>query len=139
MSTREIKCRALDYTGNWVYGAYIYDSVHKKHFIISCGMHGLTERSVRPETVGQYVGLKDKNGMEIYEGDIIRIYPINTKYYGNSSDFIIKIETEHFGVEAHWNHIMGSGCECPTYIMEDEINYEVIGNRIQSPELLEKR
>lgn len=130
---REIKFRGKNIgTNEWVYGYFgeklnveteeIDSYIITPTYTPSTDSSYFTDNQVVHETVGQYTGLKDKKGVEIYERDIT----INR--YGTTS----VVEYHNFGFRLDNGFL-----KTPLYKFNSNDKLEVIGNIYDNPELLE--
>lgn len=77
----------------------------------------------------QYTGLKDKNGVEIYEGDVL----IGVKTVGTSK------------LEVYWDkdecffHLLRNGWPCKKLTKNNVMRSTIVGNIYENPELLETK
>lgn len=116
--------------GDWAEGHY-YEDLHQGEWcswIQEC--NDITHYKVDKNTLGQFTGLFDKNGKEIYEGDIIK-----TKRYGvvhgqsntqGADLFRVVYKNAQFYIDNKLRHF---------YLQDSKCN-EVIGNVFDNPELL---
>ncbi|MFF6951805.1 YopX family protein [Streptomyces iakyrus] len=127
---REIKFRGLVRTGRWVYGSLVID--RGEPFIYWRDEAGLHKSSVLPETVGEYIGLKDKNGVEIYEDDICK-----NEIYGRDLLWVweYRVDGEYIGFLPVCISDKRAG-RVSTFM--SWTSCEVIGNIDENPEPLEK-
>ena len=124
---RKIKFRGKSLNaGLWSYGDLWQDNIRRKAYI---------EYEVDPETIGQFTGLTDCNGKEIYEGDILsftvfdafggdRQYRGTVRYCG--SRFMI------------WLSLDGEVCLDLDWVIEQDDELEIIGNIYDNSELIKQ-
>lgn len=133
---REIKFRGKDLeTGDWVYGDLEIHRKDSRRLIHSYDEKGDYSRQydVDEETIGQFTGDCDKNGKDIYEGDILKAY-----FCGTSDVFgVVRYAESRFFVDDDYRRDEITA-KSPLSAISKCIEFEVIGNIFDNPELLKQ-
>lgn len=159
---RQIKFRGKNiHTGQWLYGDYHYEG--NTHYITKPDQfrdYAPVQFIVDEKTVGQFTGITDEEGREVFEGDILEAdykYDIITANGGvdSDNDCICYGVVEFDNDTLQWSlnvykaesyireYLKEEGCSLvPLCIFGHEHGYanpnmKVIGNRYDDPELLE--
>lgn len=146
---REIEFRGKD-DGKWFHGSLYWDYFNNRYEIRFHDELCDYDTGIIPDhdTIGQYTGLKDKNGTKIFEGDIVQL--TRTKMHAptasfNGQDIVSKHliywnEERHAFYQKHYTEerCIGGGSIDFEDVRAEENIIEVIGNIHDNPELLKE-
>lgn len=127
---RELKFRAWDMADQDYWepkGMVYFDLLNIPEFIAYTFCPKNSDRFVRRFKIMQFTGLYDKNGREIYEGDII------IQFYDEYDRQVVKYDVDRAGF---YPFASGDGCGCCEHYTWWPDSCVVIGNIYQNPELL---
>lgn len=139
---REILFRGKDFSGvinhNWCFGSLDTIEDDRAIIIYSDRFGNKCRIFVDPSTVGEYTGLKDKNGQRIFEGDIVTYEDAVADFEGYHDD--VFLNCGEVGISA-WDGIYFTNRQTvdmsDLYESETMVDCEIIGNIHDNPELLE--
>jgi uncharacterized phage protein (TIGR01671 family) len=127
---REICYRGLKNvlgTSTWIYG---YGAIDNEILTLDFAK-GILRIECDKGTIGQYTGQHDRNGKEVYEGDIVHCYGI-----GNNADEEYNAEVVFSEEKAAF--VLDAGGDLFSFAEMSELcDIEVIGNISDNPELQE--
>lgn len=118
---REIKFRAWHQYHEWIYFVITPTNENVDHTVSFASPVGVQMMREGLTYWGQYTGLKDRNGKEIYEGDIVQI-PEGLKF-----------QVRWDARRGQWGGVVRDENEIVDTIF---FNQEVIGNIFENPELI---
>lgn len=122
--------------GEWVAG-FLHCKENKWYISNKAGAPFAFE--VRPDTICQCTGLKDKNGKLIWENDVIK-YQFGNAYaqirYGAYQSCFDNQKTEHIGFYVDWSESRNYRKDLGYWI--NMVNAEVVGNIFDNPELIKE-
>lgn len=138
---RPIKFRGKSiFDEGWLYGDLVHSSDMMRCAILVNDKNCYDECEVIPSTIGQFTGLYDNNGKEIYEGDILQ----SDKSDASLCVVFWSTEKAAFSYRFYWGriddaHEIGKKSSCEYTIgdwMKIEKDLTIIGNIYDNPELM---
>lgn len=134
---RLIKFRGKDIkTGEWLYGDFVHASDGMRTAILVSDRESYDECETEPTTIGQYTGLKDRTGKEVYEGDVVFWIAIGTRGIGRGEQGAIIWDKNTMSWAILRDEPTLDGRPCIISRPFDRKHLEVIGNIYDNPELM---